>query len=114
MGWPPQPIVVKSLYVRQGTIYDPADRTRQLAGGEINLPADLVLVAIGFAGPEPELPAALGVALHPATTMVGHQTNVPGVFTAGDARMGSRLTVTAIDDGRRCAREVDRWLATRI
>jgi len=93
---------------------DPADRTRQLAGGEINLPADLVLVAIGFAGPEPELPAALGVALHPATTMVGHQTNVPGVFTAGDARMGSRLTVTAIDDGRRCAREVDRWLATRI
>jgi NADPH-dependent glutamate synthase beta subunit-like oxidoreductase len=36
-----------------------------------------------------------------------------GVFTAGDVRMGSRLTVTAIDDGRRCAREVARWLATR-
>ena len=47
------------------------------------------------------------------TTIDGHATNVPGVFVAGDARMGSRLTVTAIDDGRRCGRAVDRWLATR-
>ena len=94
---------------------DPNDRTQPLAGGEITLPADRVLVAIGFAGPEPELPTALGIPLHPATTTIpGHHTEVPGVFTAGDARMGSRLTVTAIDDGRRCAREVDRWLATRI
>jgi glutamate synthase (NADPH/NADH) small chain len=94
---------------------DPADRTHLLAGGEISLPADLVLVAIGFAGPEPELPTALGISPHPATTTIaGHRTDVPGVFAAGDARMGSRLTVTAIDDGRRCAREVDRWLATRV
>ena len=94
---------------------DPADRTHPLAGGEITLPADLVLVAIGFAGPEPELPTALGISPDPATTTIaGHRTEVPGVFTAGDARMGSRLTVTAIDDGRRCAREVDRWLATRV
>ncbi|HJZ35616.1 MAG TPA: glutamate synthase subunit beta [Solirubrobacterales bacterium] len=94
---------------------DPANRTHQLAGGEITLPADLVLVAIGFAGPEPELPTALGITPDPATTTIsGHRTDVPGVFTAGDARMGSRLTVTAIDDGRRCAREVARWLATRV
>jgi glutamate synthase (NADPH/NADH) small chain len=94
---------------------DPADRTHPLAGGEITLPADLVLVAIGFAGPEPELPTALGINPDPATTTIsGHRTEVPGVFTAGDARMGSRLTVTAIDDGRRCAREVARWLATRV
>jgi glutamate synthase (NADPH) small chain len=94
---------------------DPADRTHPLAGGEISLPADLVLVAIGFTGPEPELPTALGVSPDPATTTIaGHRTEVPGVFTAGDARMGSRLTVTAIDDGRRCAREVAGWLATRV
>jgi glutamate synthase (NADPH/NADH) small chain len=93
---------------------DPADRNRRLDGGEIRLPADLVLVAIGFSGPEPELPAALGVPHAADTTLANHATDVPGVFAAGDARMGARLTVTAIDDGRKCAREVDRWLATRV
>ena len=74
----------------------------------------LRFLALGFTGPEPELPTALGVSPDPRTTTIsGHRTEVPGVFTAGDARMGSRLTVTAIDDGRRCAREVTRWLATR-
>ncbi len=67
------------------------------------LPADLVLVAIGFSGPEPTLPDQLGLSRGPETTIDGHTTNVPGVFVAGDARMGARLTVTAIDDGRRCA-----------
>ncbi|MFT3865043.1 MAG: glutamate synthase subunit beta [Solirubrobacterales bacterium] len=94
---------------------DPMDRTSPLAGGEITLAADLVLVAIGFTGPEPGLPRALGITPDPATTTIGgHLTEVPGVFAAGDARMGARLTVTAIDDGRRCARRVDRWLATRV
>jgi glutamate synthase (NADPH/NADH) small chain len=94
---------------------DPADRTHHLPSSEFSLPADLVLVAIGFAGPEPELPLALGLDPHPATTTIaGHLTEVPGVFSAGDARMGSKLTVTAIDDGRRCARAVDQWLATRV
>jgi glutamate synthase (NADPH/NADH) small chain len=94
---------------------DPSDRAHQLPSSEFSLPADLVLVAIGFAGPEPELPLALGLDPHPATTTIaGHLTEVPGVFSAGDARMGSKLTVTAIDDGRRCARAVDQWLATRV
>jgi glutamate synthase (NADPH) small chain len=94
---------------------DPADRTHHLPSSEFSLPADLVLVAIGFAGPEPELPLALGLEPDPATTTIaGHLTEVPGVFSAGDARMGSKLTVTAIDDGRRCARAVDQWLATRV
>jgi glutamate synthase (NADPH/NADH) small chain len=94
---------------------DPADRAHHLPSSEFSLPADLVLVAIGFSGPEPELPVAFGLAPHPATTTIaGHLTDVPGVFSAGDARMGSKLTVTAIDDGRRCARAVDQWLATRV
>jgi glutamate synthase (NADPH/NADH) small chain len=90
------------------------DRTRHLPDGELILPADLVLVAIGFSGPEPELPGALGVAMGSRATLANHATDVPGVFSAGDARMGSRLTVTAINDGRRCAHQVDRWLATRV
>jgi glutamate synthase (NADPH/NADH) small chain len=94
---------------------DPADRTRYLPGSEFTIPADLVLVAIGFSGAEPELPDALGLDLEPQTTTIaGHLTDVPGIFSAGDARMGARLTVTAIDDGRRCARAVDKWLATRV
>jgi glutamate synthase (NADPH/NADH) small chain len=94
---------------------DPADRTHQLPGSEFSIPADLVLVAIGFSGAEPELPRALGLDLEPRTTTIaGHLTDVPGIFSAGDARMGARLTVTAIDDGRRCARAVDKWLATRV
>jgi glutamate synthase (NADPH/NADH) small chain len=92
---------------------DETDRRTPLPGGALHLPADLVLVAIGFAGPEAGLPDALGLSRGADTTIGGHATNVPGVFVAGDARMGSRLTVTAIDDGRRCGRAVDRWLATR-
>jgi glutamate synthase (NADPH/NADH) small chain len=92
---------------------DETDRRTPLPDGELCLRADLVLVAIGFTGPEPTLPDALGLTRGRATTIAGHETNVPGVFVAGDARMGSRLTVTAINDGRRAAHAVDRWLATR-
>jgi glutamate synthase (NADPH/NADH) small chain len=93
---------------------DPKDRTKHLPDGEIRLPADLVLVAIGFTGPEMQLLESLGVT-HTEDSGVGHHaTDVPGVFAAGDARMGARLTVTAINDGRACARAVDSWLATRV
>jgi glutamate synthase (NADPH/NADH) small chain len=93
---------------------DPEDRTKHLPGGEIRLPADLVLVAIGFTGPEMELLEKLGVTRTKDSGVGHHATDVPGVFAAGDARMGARLTVTAINDGRACARAVDSWLATRV
>ena len=92
---------------------DETPARRPLAGTEFTLATDLVLVAIGFTGPEPGLPDALGLERAANTTVRGHATNVPGVFVAGDARMGARLTVTAINDGRLCAREVERWLTTR-
>ena len=92
---------------------DETAQRQPIAGTEFTLAADLVLVAIGFTGPEPGLPDALGLERAENTTVRGHATNVPGVFVAGDARMGARLTVTAINDGRLCAREVERWLATR-
>ena len=93
---------------------DPEDRTRHLPGGEIRIPADIIMVAIGFTGPEMELLESLGVTRTEGPGVGHHATDVPGVFAAGDARMGARLTVTAINDGRACARAVDSWLATRV
>jgi glutamate synthase (NADPH/NADH) small chain len=75
-------------------------------GTEESRPANLVLLAMGFTGPEPELLAALGVELDRAS----YATNVSGVFAAGDARRGQSLIVWAIEEGRRCADAVDRWL----
>jgi glutamate synthase (NADPH) small chain len=76
-------------------------------------PADLVLLAMGFVGPEPALLDALGVTRDARGNADAPQfeTNVPGVFAAGDARRGQSLIVWAIDEGRRCARAVDAFLS---
>jgi glutamate synthase (NADPH/NADH) small chain len=82
-------------------------------GSELSLPADLVLVAIGFSHPEHEGPLAeLGVALDSRGNVKAgaYATSLEGVFAAGDARRGQSLIVWAIAEGRRCARVVDRWL----
>jgi glutamate synthase (NADPH/NADH) small chain len=85
-------------------------------GTERELPAQLVLLAMGFLHPEQELLDQLGVekdqrgnvkAVRPYTT------SVEGVFAAGDARRGQSLIVWAINEGRQCARMVDRFLAER-
>ncbi|MEA2295982.1 MAG: glutamate synthase small chain [Solirubrobacteraceae bacterium] len=84
-------------------------------GSEFTNPADLVLVAIGFTHPEHEgLVAGLGVELDARGNVkagASFATSVDGVFACGDARRGQSLVVTAIAEGRRCARAVDRWLA---
>jgi glutamate synthase (NADPH/NADH) small chain len=76
-------------------------------------PADLVLLAMGFLGPEQQLLEALGVERDARSNAAApaFATSVPGVFAAGDARRGQSLIVWAIDEGRRCARAVDEWLA---
>ena len=75
-------------------------------------PAQLVLLAMGFVGPEPRLLDALGVARDARGNAGAPQfeTSVPGVFAAGDARRGQSLIVWAIDEGRRCARAVDAYV----
>ena len=87
-----------------------------LPGTEQELPAQLVLLAMGFLHPEPPLLEQLGVerdqrgnvkAVRPYTT------SVDGVFAAGDARRGQSLIVWAINEGRQCARMVDRYLSDR-
>jgi glutamate synthase (NADPH) small chain len=75
-------------------------------------PAQLVLLAMGFVGPEAGLLDALGVARDVRGNVDAGEfaTSVPGVFAAGDARRGQSLIVWAIDEGRRCAKAVDDYL----
>ncbi len=81
-------------------------------GTEEERPAGLVLLAMGFLGPEQELLEALGVARDARSNASAAEfaTSADGVFAAGDARRGQSLIVWAIDEGRRCARAVELWL----
>jgi glutamate synthase (NADPH/NADH) small chain len=84
-----------------------------IEGTEESHPADLVLLAMGFLSPEQPLLEALGVDTDQrGNAKAGaYATSVPGVFAAGDARRGQSLIVWAINEGRQCARMVDRYLA---
>jgi glutamate synthase (NADPH) small chain len=88
-----------------------------IAGSERVLPAQLVLLAMGFLGPEQDLLDQLGVERDERTTNIKvrapYTTSIDGVFAAGDARRGQSLIVWAINEGRQCARMVDRYLAGR-
>ncbi len=84
-----------------------------VSGTEQSQPADLVLLAMGFLGPEPRLTEQLGVERDErgnVRSRDGCATTAPGVFAAGDARRGQSLIVWAIDEGRRCAAAVDSYL----
>ncbi|MCA9987957.1 MAG: glutamate synthase subunit beta [Anaerolineales bacterium] len=87
---------------------------REKPGSERFWPAQLVLLAMGFLGPEQNLPGLLGVTRtersNIQTDQNGYQTNVPHVFAAGDARRGQSLVVWAIKEGRAAARECDLFL----
>jgi glutamate synthase (NADPH/NADH) small chain len=82
-------------------------------GTEDSRPADLVLLAMGFLGPEPALLEALGVERDERgnARAANYATSADGVFAAGDARRGQSLIVWAIREGRRCAAAVERFLA---
>jgi len=86
-------------------------------GSERTLPAQLVLLAMGFTGPEPGLPKELGTALDARGNIRAElgrfATSVKGVFAAGDCRRGQSLVVWAINEGRGAARECDRFLMGR-
>jgi glutamate synthase (NADPH/NADH) small chain len=92
-------------------------RVRTIKGTSFVIPCDLVLLAMGFAGPErggtiEQLGVALDARGNVATDVRG-ATSVDGVFAAGDMARGQSLVVWAIADGRRVADGVDAWLRDR-
>jgi len=108
---------VKALRtVRVEWVMKPGERPQlqEIPGTEEEWKADLVLLALGFLGPEQQLSGALGIETDPRSNFKADygkfQTSNPKVFAAGDARRGQSLVVWAINEGRGCAREVDRYL----
>ncbi len=92
-----------------------ADGFTPVPGSERELPAQLVLLAMGFLGPQAQgLVEQLGVDLDERSNVVRdaqYMSTVPGVFVAGDAGRGQSLIVWAIAEGRSAARGVDAWLS---
>ena len=86
----------------------------EVAGSEKEYPADLVLFALGFSGPEQMIADELGLERDARKNYKAefekYTTAVDGVFTAGDVRRGQSLVVWAINEGRGAARECDRYL----
>jgi glutamate synthase (NADPH) small chain len=87
---------------------------KQVPGTEKVLPAQLVLLAMGFLGPEQPLLDALNLERDPRTNVKAefekYATNIKGVFACGDCRRGQSLVVWAFNEGRGAARECDRYL----
>ena len=87
---------------------------QKIPGTEKVLPAQLVLLAMGFLGPEQPLLDSLNIERDPRTNVKAEHgkftTSLPGVFAAGDCRRGQSLVVWAFNEGRGAARECDRYL----
>jgi glutamate synthase (NADPH/NADH) small chain len=104
---------VKALRVADAAP-DESGRFAPVAGTEREIPADLVLIAMGFVGPEAQAATdQLGLTLTGRGTFERGSTfatRTPGVFVAGDAGRGQSLIVWAIAEGRSCAAAVDAYL----
>jgi glutamate synthase (NADPH/NADH) small chain len=92
-------------------------KTSEVPRSESILPADLVLLAMGFVSPVPAVLEAFGLekdlrgnAKAGTDGKGSYLTSVPGIFAAGDMRRGQSLVVWAIREGRQCARAVDEFL----
>lgn len=87
---------------------------REIPGTEKIWPTQLVLLAIGFSGPEQSFLQNLEVETDESSNVKAeygeYKTNIEGVFAAGDMRRGQSLIVWAINEGREAARECDRYL----
>jgi len=92
-------------------------RFEPIAGSEREWPADLVLLAMGFLGPQALIAERLGVARDDRSNYAAeygkYTTSIGKVFAAGDCRRGQSLVVWAINEGRGAARECDRFLMGR-
>ena len=103
---------LKTVQVEWITLPGQRPTLEEIPGTEKVWPCELVLLALGFTGPETTLSAQLGIETNVRGNYqaTGYQTNVPHVFTAGDMRRGQSLIVWAISEGREAARKVDEYL----
>src|SRR5947209_15907040 len=105
IGFGGQDAQVTRVYARQVTGTSSRDLT-PVPGSQFVLEADLVLIAIGFSGPERTgTVQQLGLELDQRgniRTEMTYRSSTPGVYACGDARIGQSLIVTAIADGRKC------------
>jgi glutamate synthase (NADPH/NADH) small chain len=88
----------------------------KVEGTDFELPCELVLLAMGFVGPERTLVDQLGLELTPRGNVArdaAFSTNVEGVFVCGDMGRGQSLIVWAIAEGRSAAAAADRYLMGR-
>ncbi|MDZ4850926.1 MAG: glutamate synthase small subunit [Pirellulaceae bacterium] len=87
---------------------------QEIPGSEQIIEADLVLLAMGFLGPESYVSELMQVELDPRSNYKAEhgkfETNIPGLFAAGDCRRGQSLVVWAINEGRGAARAIDTYL----
>jgi glutamate synthase (NADPH/NADH) small chain len=87
---------------------------QEVPGSEKTVPAQLVLLAMGFLGPESSILDSLKIERDPRSNAKAefdkYSTNIPGIFAAGDCRRGQSLVVWAFNEGRGAARECDRFL----
>ena len=105
---------IKTVRVRWHKEPDSRPRLEEIPGTEEYWEADLVLLALGFLGPEDYVAEELGVDRDERSNFKAEyeqfSTSVPKLFATGDARRGQSLVVWAIKEGRGAAREVDRFL----
>ena len=86
----------------------------EVEGSEKVWPAQLILLAMGFLGPEQYLAESIGLEVDPRSNFQAEHgkfaTNIDKVFAAGDCRRGQSLVVWAINEGRGAARSIDTFL----
>jgi glutamate synthase (NADPH/NADH) small chain len=89
-------------------------KMQEVEGSQFELPADLVLLAMGFVSPVKSVLDAFKIDIdgrgNAAANTENYKTSVDKVFAAGDMRRGQSLVVWAIREGRQCARSVDEFL----
>lgn len=107
-------IALKTVEVEWKLIPGERPHLIEKEGTEKTWPCDLVFLALGFTGPEKTLPQKLGLVQDNRSNIKAsvhnYQTNVQGIFTAGDMRRGQSLIVWAISEGRQAAHHVDAYL----
>jgi len=103
---------LKTIEVEWKILPDTRPKLIEIEGTEKIWPCDLVLLALGFTGPERNLSDQLGLDLDERSNYKAsnYQTNIPHIFTAGDMHRGQSLIVWAISEGREAARKVDIFL----